>query len=240
MSKNLVFGKKAVIEALKNNKIKEVYLLNNNLNEFKEYQTKVKFLFKDKNFFNNFDLNHQFIIGQLRENNSVKIFENFNDFFKKIKESNKEKSIILILDEIQDPGNFGAICRTCDAFGIDGLIFKKNNQVQINDTVIKTSLGTVYNLNFLRVTNILNVMGNLKKENYWTITTSLENRSVELQKFNTSFSKIALIVGNEENGVSQLIQKKSDVLLKIPMNGSVQSLNVSVATGIFLHYLKNL
>lgn len=236
---NLVFGKKAVIEAIENNKLKEVYCLNNN-DLIKKMSNKIKVIIKDKHFFNQYDLNHQFIIGLLKNDFSVKVLEDFKVFFDNVVKKQSKKSIILILDEIQDPGNFGAICRTCDAFNVDGIIFKKNNQVQINETVIKTSLGAVSNLNLLRVSNLTNAIEALKKHDYWSICTSLENRSVELSKFKTNFDKIALIMGNEENGVSQLIQKKADVLLKIKMEGTVQSLNVSVCTGILLHYLKNI
>lgn len=235
---NYVFGKKATFEYIEQNKIIEVYYFNW-LDEFKKFKN-VKFIKKDKTFFNNFSINHQNIIGLLKNNCSVKINENFENFLSSIKNKNKTKSIILMLDEIQDPGNFGAICRTCNAFDVDGIIFKKNNQVQVNETVIKTSLGSALTTNFLRVSNLQNTIEQLKKHDYWSICTSLENRSVELSKFKTSFDKIVLIMGNEENGVSSLIQKKADVLLKIKMEGTVQSLNVSVTTGIFLHYLKNL
>lgn len=237
--KNYVFGKKAVFEAIDSNQIKEVYYLNWS-DEYKKNNNKVKFFKKDKSFFNDFSINHQNIIGLLKAEHSVKISENFNDFYDVIKTKNSKKSIILMLDEIQDPGNFGAICRTCNAFNIDGIIFKKNNQVQINETVIKTSLGAVKDLNLLRVSNLQNTIETFKKEGYWSICTSLEARSVELNQFKTNFDKIILIMGNEEYGVSSLIQKKADILLKIKMEGTVQSLNVSVSTGIFLHYLKNL
>lgn len=235
-----IFGKKACFEAISNELIDELFVLESPkssylLNNFKN----VKITIKDKNFFNKFKkINHQNFIGLIKKENKIKIFNNFEFFLNSL--VNKEKSLILILDEIQDPGNFGAICRTCEAFGVEGIIFKKNNQSQINQTVIKTSLGSVYNLKFLLVANLSIVLDLLKKKDFWIISSSLSEKSLELNRFNDNFKKIALVVGNEEKGINNLILKKSDFILKIKMYGKIQSLNVSVSTGILLNHLKQL
>ena len=233
---NYIFGKKALVEAISQNKVQEIYSLNNN--EFvKEVKNKVKVIFKDQKFFSNFkNVNHQNLIGLLKDN--IKIYDGIESYFENETLENKES--FLMLDEIQDPGNFGAICRTCSALDVKTIIYKKNNQVQINDTVIKTSLGTVNNIKFVRVNNLVNTLEFLKNKGFWSLCTSLNEKSIDLQKFKTKFDKYVLIVGNEENGVSQLVQKKSDISLKIEMKNNVQSLNVSVATAIFLYHLKNL
>lgn len=235
--KNLVFGFKAVLENVKNNKIKIVYCYNENdvknkLSKFKN----VSIEFKNKDFFKEFDnINHQYIIGVMNNENRINIFDNTKTFLDNIK---SQKPLILMLDEVQDPGNFGAICRTSSALGVDGIIYKKNNQCQINETVIKTSVGAIYNLNFLRVSNLHQTIEQLKNEGYWILTSTLNEKSLDLTKFKNNFDKKVLVIGNEEKGVSKLIEKSSDVLLKINMNNSVQSLNVSVATGILLYELK--
>lgn len=236
---NYVFGKKAVIEAISNNQVIKVYTLKKNVSSLGLLNESLLEIV-NKNFFLEFpNVNHQFYIAKIKlnydPNNS-----NLEVFWENIKTKNKKKSIIVILDEIQDPGNFGSICRTSECFGIDGLIYKKNNQVQINQTVIKTSVGAVFNLNMLKTTNINNVLEFLKKQGYWIISSSLSNESVFLNEFKTNIEKIVLIVGNEEKGISNLIQKKSDIVLKIKMEGTSQSLNASISTAIFLHYLNNL
>lgn len=232
------FGKKAVIEAFKQNSLSEIYYTSyfEELNMLKESSVKINKV--NRSFFNKFDVNHQYIMG-ISNDQSISIENDLDIFISKIPYKNKgEKSIILVLDEIQDPGNFGAICRTCKAFGVDGVIFKKNNQIQINETVIKTSLGTANYLNFLKVSNILDVIKKLKRIGYWSICGSLNEKSVSLLKLKTNIEKIILIVGNESKGVSELIQKDSDFLVKIDMTDSVQSLNVSSSTAILLHYLR--
>ncbi len=237
-NKKYVFGKKAVIEAFNEHKINEIYVLNNS-NYLKEFDKKIPIKIKDKSFFHEFkNINHQNIIGLLNEKTKIKIHENIDTFLELAK--TEDKKIILILDEIQDPGNFGSICRTVNALGINSIIYKKDNQVQINETVIKTSLGSVYNIDFYKTTNLSKTIDILKKNNFWILSTSLSEKSIELSDFKTKFDYIALVVGNEEKGVSKLIQEKSDINLKIKMESNMQSLNVSVATGIFLHYLKNM
>ncbi|BAC43813.1 23S rRNA (guanosine(2251)-2'-O)-methyltransferase RlmB [Malacoplasma penetrans] len=230
------FGKKAVIEAFKQNELSEVYYVSY-FDELKEFKSKnIKLNKVNKKFFDKYEVVHQNILGIAKES-SLTIHTDFDSFIEKINNLNTDKKIILVLDEIQDPGNFGAICRTSKSFQVAGIIFKKNNQIQINETVIKTSLGTVNYLNFLKVNNLSEVLNKLKKENYWTVCTALDEKSIPLSKFKTDINKLVVIVGNENKGVSELIKKDSDFIVKIEMDSSVQSLNVSVSTAIILYYL---
>ncbi len=146
-------------------------------------------------------------------------------------DSNEE--IIVILDHIEDPHNFGAIIRTCEAAGIKSIIIPKDRQVQVNATVMKTSVGTVDAMNIVSVSNIANSIDKLKEVGYWIVGTSLEN-SIDYREIDYS-GKIAIIIGNEGNGISQLVSKKCDYLVKIPMYGKTNSLNASVATGIMIY-----
>lgn len=175
-------------------------------------------------------INHQGIIVISKDNC-------INDFDQWIKIS-KDKSLVVIVDEIEDPGNFGSIIRTCEALGVDAIIYKKNNQVQINDYVIKTSMGAINNINLLKVANLANTIDILKNNKYWIYSTSLDKKSVDYKTVKYD-DKSVIIFGNEKSGISKLLLDKSDFLINIPMIGKVQSLNVSVSVGIILANIVN-
>ena len=141
--------------------------------------------------------------------------------------------VIVILDHLEDPHNFGAIIRTCEAAGIHSIIIPKDRQVQVNATVMKTSVGTVDQMNIVSVANIANSIDQLKKNGYWIVGTALEN-SIDYREVDYS-GKIAIVIGNEGSGISNLVSKKCDYLVKIPMYGTTNSLNASVATGIMIY-----
>lgn len=228
-----IIGKKAIIDAIKNNKtIIKVFLLSNKNDFFKYLNEKnIRIEIKNKSFFDIYEnVNHQFAIAEIEDHS-------FNKTLEEIASNSSKDSIIVVLDEINDPRNFGAILRTCEAFGVDAIIYKKNNQVQINDLVIKTSMGATSSLNLFKVTNLMNEIEKLKKFGYWVVSSSLDG-SIDVNCQDFEFKTI-LVIGNENNGVSKLIQKKSDYKVKIPMYGKVQSLNVSVATGILLNAIRN-
>ena len=141
--------------------------------------------------------------------------------------------VVVILDHIEDPHNFGAIIRTCEAAGIHSIIIPKDRQVQVNATVMKTSVGTAQFMNIVSVTNIVQSMDKLKNAGYWIVGTALDN-SVDYRDINYD-GKIAIVIGNEGSGISSLVAKKCDYLAKIPMYGTTNSLNASVATGIMIY-----
>lgn len=234
-----IFGKKSILEAYNLNKLIRVHTKISfpEISDFKAKGIEVIF-HKDNKFFNQFNVNHQNIVGVI-ETKDKYFTEDISEFIENIESKLNDKKIILMLDEIQDGGNFGSILRTCSGFDVDGIIFKKDNQVQINDLVIKTSMGAFDSLNLLRVSNLSNTLDKLKKMGYWIVSTSLQEDSVDISKQKTNFDKQVLIVGNENNGVSKNLINKSDITLKIPMNiNGVQSFNVSVSVGILLYYLK--
>ena len=141
--------------------------------------------------------------------------------------------VIVILDHLEDPHNFGAIIRTCEAAEIHSIIIPKDRQVQVNSTVMKTSAGTLDSMNIVSVSNIVNSLEQLKKAGYWIVGTALEN-SVDYREVDYS-GKIAIIIGNEGSGISQLVSRNCDFLVKIPMYGTTNSLNASVAAGIMIY-----
>lgn len=229
-----LFGKKALFDNL-DKEIKMVYIYkpsNEILTVLKKNNISYEVL-KNGVFFKRFDkkLNHQNIAILLNndENTSLK------DYLNSI--SNQQKQLILIVDSIQDPQNFGAILRTAEGFGVDAVIYKKNNQVQINELVNKTSMGAVANLKLFKVANLVNEINLLKEKGFWVYASCLDETSHDYSKVKYD-NKTALIVGNENNGISPLVQKHSDFKIKIRMFGKVQSFNVSVSTGILLSEIR--
>lgn len=144
-----------------------------------------------------------------------------------------ESSFFVLLDHIEDPHNLGAIVRTCEAAGVDAIIMPRDRQVQVNATVMKTSVGTLENVDIVTVSNLNNTISELKKNGFWVVGTALED-SVDYRSIDYS-SKIALVIGNENSGMSNLVKKSCDFIAKIPMYGKTNSLNASVAAGIMIY-----
>ena len=144
-----------------------------------------------------------------------------------------EPQFIVLLDHLEDPHNLGAIIRTCEAAGVDAIVMPKDRQVMINSTVMKTSVGTLDNMDIVAVTNLVQAIEELKKNGFWVVGTALEN-SVDYREIDYS-GKIGLIIGNEGSGMSRLVAKSCDFVAKIPMYGTTNSLNASVAAGIMIY-----
>ena len=141
--------------------------------------------------------------------------------------------IIVAIDHIEDPYNFGAIMRTCEALGIKTIIYPKDRNATLTGGVIKASSGAVYHLNLIQVANIGNSLQKLKKEGYWIYGTSSHNgQSITTTEVN---KPCILVLGNEKKGLSPRINKLVDLNLMIPIKGQMESFNVSVATGILLY-----
>ena len=148
-------------------------------------------------------------------------------------ESVYNDDVVVILDHLEDPHNLGAIIRTCEAAGIKSIILPKERQVQVNATVMKTSVGTLDNMNMVSVTNLVNAINKLKDNGFWIVGTALDN-SVDFKTIDYS-GKIALVIGNEGSGISNIVANNCDFLAKIPMYGKTNSLNASVAAGIMIY-----
>lgn len=225
-----LFGKKSLLEVIDSNNIINVDISPNNNELIKLLESKnIKYVIRNKHYFiNHFSdsLNHQGVVINIRDNQQI---DSLDDLINE----NCDKAIILIVDSINDPQNFGAIIRTCAAFNVKAIIYKEHGQVQITDFVAKSSMGGISKVNMIQVTNLSNTIDLLKKAGYWIYASTLSNKSQDYS--NIKFDKkTVLIVGNENNGVSKLLLEHSDFLIKIPMSVNIQSLNVSVATGIIL------
>lgn len=140
--------------------------------------------------------------------------------------------LLLILDSIQDTHNVGAILRTAECSNVDGIIITKNNSAPINETVVKTSAGASEHVKIAQINNLAQAIDELKQNGFWIVGSYLEGAK-DYTKVDYKIP-IALIVGNEEKGIRKLTADKCDHLVRIPMKGKIQSLNVSVATGILL------
>ena len=166
--------------------------------------------------------NHQGVILEMGDYNYCSIDELIN----------KDDCKIVILDHLEDPHNLGAIVRTVEASGIDGIILPANRSVSVNETVMKTSVGALYNVKICQVTNLSNTIKYLKKNGFWIYGADMDGESYS----NISFSdKSCLIIGNEGKGLARIVRDSCDYIVSIPMYGKVNSLNASVAAGILIY-----
>lgn len=235
-SLNFIYGRLPSLNVLSTDRVKTVYLQNNFADE------KILNVISKKGITpKRVDLttlnrmsgngNHQGIIVETFPHE----YSSLEEIIKSSKQ--KEQPLILILDEIEDPQNFGAILRSVDAFSVDGVIIKSKNQVPLNWTVAKVSTGAIEYVKVAQVSNLNNVIKILKHNGFWIYAADGSGKD-SYEKLDYSGS-IALIVGSEGRGISQLVMKNSDFIIKIPMTGHVNSLNVSVSTGILLSRIRN-
>ena len=155
----------------------------------------------------------------------------WQDIVERAREKN-EDPLIIILDEIEDPHNLGAILRTADAAGAHGVIIPKRRAVPLTEGVAKASAGAVEYVPVARVANIVQTMEQLKKEGCWIVGTSLQGKVLYEQDLK---GPLVVVVGSEGSGLGKLTEEKCDFLVTIPMQGKINSLNASVATGVVLY-----
>ena len=149
-----------------------------------------------------------------------------------ILDSPHEIPLVVLLDSIEDPHNLGAILRSCEAAGVDGVFIPEHRAVGLTETVAKTSAGAVEYIRVARVTNLVTLITELKKRGFWVIGVE-GGTAADYTEFDMKVP-LALVLGSEGQGIRRLVKENCDVLLSIPMHGKVNSLNVSVATGIVL------
>lgn len=154
---------------------------------------------------------------------------------KKEEESQKinyDEDLIVILDQVQDPGNLGTILRTVDSIGLKQIIVAQGSGDMFNPKVVRSTMGAIFRVKVIESEDIQKTINEVKKHKFKIIATSLEtNKSI----YDVEYKKSAIIIGNEANGVSKTLLDVSDELIKIPMLGKTESLNASVATGIVLY-----
>ncbi len=239
---NLIIGRKPVLEAINSGEeIEQVYILYGQkggiINSIRIASKKKGIkcneipLTKFKTYVN--QGNTQGVIA-------LKTDQKFYSLDEIIRESkNSVYPLLLILDSIQDTHNLGAILRTAECSGVNGIIVTRYNSAPVNSTVIKTSAGAAEHVKICMVNNLSNVLKELKQNGFWIIGSYLEDSKKEVSTVKDYIDieytiPVALVIGNEEKGIRRLTAESCDFLVQIPMKGKIQSLNVSVATGIIL------
>ena len=227
---NLIYGKNPVIEAIRAKKALKVFVTNSFsdqkiLNLIKENHLNVSYISPNEmdKMCNGV---HQGIAAELKPYQTVSLEEII------YKAKNKDKKIIVMLDGIEDPHNLGAILRSADVFEASGIILPKHNSVSLNATVAKTSAGAINYVPVAVVNNLNQAISKLKEEGYWIVSTD-GGAEISYSSLKYDFP-VVVVVGSEGRGVSSLVLKNSDYIVKIPQFGHVNSLNASVAAGILL------
>lgn len=226
-------GRNAVLEALKNGReIDYIYIkkgenegsINKIIGKAKDMKIMIKVVDKNKLDEMSESKNHQGIIAVANE---YRYFE-----LEEILEQTREKAaFFLILDEIEDPHNLGAIIRSAEASGVDAIIIPKRRACQVNATVEKTAAGATSHIKIARVTNLAQTIEKLKESGVWIYSVDMDGADYTKTDLK---GKIALVIGNEGRGISRLVKEKSDFTVSIPMKGHINSLNASVAASILM------
>lgn len=224
-----VYGKNVLKEYLGNNqKINNVYLTEG---------------FKDKDILNLIEknnLNYSYLpknkIDRLVNGNHQGIILDIDDFkYSSLEDvlSNikNEYPLLVMLDHLEDPHNLGAIIRTSEALGVDGIIIPNKRSISVNGTVIKTSAGAISNIPIIEVSNLVNTMNILKKKGFWFVGTDMNGEDYSTLDYKMP---LCLVIGSEGSGMSNLVRKTCDYIVSIPMKGKVNSLNASVASAIVI------
>lgn len=143
-----------------------------------------------------------------------------------------EDPLLVILDELEDPHNLGAILRSVDAVGAHGVIIPKRRAVPLTDGVAKASAGAIEHVSVARVSNLVQVIEELKKQGIWIAGADLHGEYMHKQDLT---GPLAIVVGSEGKGLGKLVRESCDYVVSIPMQGKINSLNASVATGVLLY-----
>jgi 23S rRNA (guanosine2251-2'-O)-methyltransferase len=140
--------------------------------------------------------------------------------------------LVVLRDGVEDPHNLGAILRTCECAGVDGVFIPEHRAAGLSETVAKTSAGAVEYVRVARVTNLVPLIGELKDRGLWVV--GIEGGTENLYYDFDLKVPLAIVLGSEGKGVRRLVREKCDAIVSIPMRGKINSLNVSVAAGIVL------
>lgn len=237
---NIICGKRIIKEALKGNVTIETLYISKNVNlksiedivlYAKKNNVEVKFVYgKDIDNICENKVN-QGIAAKIKDYKYYK----FEECLKELEK--EEKPFILILDSIQDPQNLGAILRSAECIGVKNVIIPQKKSAKINSTVWKASAGAIAHLNICRANNLLDIILKLKEKSFKVVATDV-NSIGDLGDQEYNFP-VALILGNEDQGVNENLLEQCDVKITIPMYGNISSFNVSVAAGIIMYEIKN-
>ena len=174
------------------------------------------------------DAVHQGIIAEI---DTSKLVYEYDDFIRTLEVSND--TAFVLLGEVQDPQNVGAVIRSCAAFGAAGVLIPEHRQAQVNGTVIKVSAGTAFSVPLIRIHNVNNTVADLKDRGFWIY--GLEG-AAQVALHEEQFEKPSVFVlGNEGSGIREKTLEHCDIPLRISISERAESLNASVAAGVVLH-----
>ena len=224
-----IYGKNVFNELRDNIKsIKKVYIANN----FNDKEI-INFIRDNKISYSSMDIKkmdsmvdgrHQGIIIEVNEYEYVD--------YKKMLNSN----VVVMLDHLEDPHNFGAIIRTCECAGIKDIIIPKDRSVSVNGTVMKTSAGALEHVNIAMVSNLVNTIKDFQNNGFFVYAADMDGMNYKDVDF---ADKVVLIIGNEGNGIGRLVRENCDQIVAIPQYGQINSLNASVAAAILIYGIVN-
>ncbi len=232
---DIVCGRNSVLELLKSEKdINKLFIEKGNrsgsINEIiaKAKQNHIVIVEVDKRKLDTMAANHQGVVAIVPPFEYCDIYD-ILDFAK----AKDEDPFIVILDGIEDPHNLGAIIRTCETAGVHGVIIPKRRSASVNSTVVKVSEGATTYVKIARVTNLNDTISKLKDAGLWIIGTDM---SAQTYYYDQDLKgPIAIVIGSEGFGMSDLVKKNTDIFIKIPMAGKITSLNASVSAGIVIY-----
>jgi 23S rRNA (guanosine2251-2'-O)-methyltransferase len=228
----IIYGKNAVVESLRANKaIFKIYILDRLASDVGEVEIlakraniKIEYLPKEKLTKLCGDEHHQGICAECADFTYCELDDILDYAAQK-----RQQPFVVILDGVVDPHNLGSVVRVCECAGVHGIILPKHNACPINSTVVKTSAGALSNMRIAKVANIVYAIEKLKKAGMWVYAVELGGENI----YKTNLKgALGLVIGSEGEGVGQLIKKRCDGVVTMPMFGNINSLNASVAAGV--------
>ena len=235
-SELIIEGRNAIIEAFRAGRsVDKLFIqehtkegsMNTLIREAKKTKTLIKYVPKERLDQISETGHHQGAVAFVAAYNYAEI----DDLFAKAEEKG-ESPFFIILDEIEDPHNLGAIIRTANLAGAHGVIVPKNRACGLTATVVKASAGAINYTPIVKVTNIAQTIESLKERGMWFVCADMDGETM----YDIDLTgAIGLVIGNEGKGVSRLVKEKCDFVARIPMSGDIDSLNASVATGVLAY-----
>ena len=221
---NYVYGRNSFFEALDNRRIIKAYVLNDR--EIKDRG--IPYEIVDRKTLDRMSSsgNHQGYLAEVKEYRLSRVED-------MVREKN---GLIVVLDGLEDVHNLGAIIRTCECVGADGVIYKSHHSVKVNDTVAKIASGALEYVKVAEVNNLVNTLKQLKQHGYWIVGS--DGSATQMYTDIDYDMNTVLIIGSEGKGMSRLVKEECDFIVKLPMKGHVTSLNASVAAGILLYNIE--
>lgn len=224
-----VFGKNVFNELKENVKsIKKVYIAKN----FTDKEI-IKFIQDNKISYAVMDTHKMDGMVEGRHQGIIAVIDDYE--YSDYKDMLNDK-IVVMLDHLEDPHNFGAIIRTCEAAGIKSIIIPKDRSVSVTSTVMKTSAGALEHVDIAMVNNLVNVIDDFKDNGYFVYAADMDGTNYKQVNYS---DKVLLVIGSEGNGLGRLVKKNCDEILSIPQFGHVNSLNASVAAAILIYGIVN-